>query len=78
MGKGIDEIIKSRQAPGAKVFKERWVHNLSQWPTLVSSETEHKALMKQADAIDIGDDGLKEGKEKRRDLRADAERKKEQ
>ncbi len=76
MGSKLDEIIKSRRPPGASVFKERVVHNLSQWPQVISSAQEHKDAMTRAGAFVIVVDGRTPSLEKCRYLMVFAPRNK--
>lgn len=72
---GLDEILRTRTPPGAKVFRPRVVENLFKEPVYVTSERHHKELQKLAGATHIGSDGHKEAVEQARDRGADILRK---
>lgn len=53
----LQDMLRAKRAPGNHSFKGRWIENLSSEPQFCSSHSEHRRMMKEANAVDIGDDG---------------------
>ena len=56
----LEEMLRLRRPPADHSFKPRVIENLSPSPVEIRTNRDHKALMKQANAVDIGDAGIKD------------------